>query len=350
MRLAWPIEINLPGIAYGYSMFNQCLKSEVEVLGIPIHDDAPIGIYVGPADLFDPQYPVNVLCTMYETETIPPTWVERCNRADLVLVPCKHNRDSFKRSGVRVPIKTMAQGLYPEQWPTRERTLDGPLTVLFVGWPNQRKGMDTLAQAFLLAFQDDPNTRLYLKTSQASSRDLRHYTLGGVNRLTIDDRELTHADMVNLYHRAHVFVLPSRGEGWGRPAMEAMATGCPVVATGYSGLTEFVTPQTGWPIRFGWCDVDYGHPTRAAEPDVQHLIDILAHIKANYAHAAEKAYRAAEFVKTTFTWGHTAERLLEAVAPLERIAYERSGAWQRSDDVAGSEMGSPAIIPVLAAI
>ena len=37
------------------------------------------------------------------------------------------------------------------------------------------------------------------------------------------------------------FVLPSRGEGWGRPHVEAMAMGLPVIATNWSGPTEYVS-------------------------------------------------------------------------------------------------------------
>jgi glycosyltransferase involved in cell wall biosynthesis len=45
---------------------------------------------------------------------------------------------------------------------------------------------------------------------------------------------------VSLYRSVDAFVLPSRGEGWGRPYMEAMSMGLPVIATNWSGPTEFV--------------------------------------------------------------------------------------------------------------
>ena len=41
-----------------------------------------------------------------------------------------------------------------------------------------------------------------------------------------------------LYASADVFVLPSRGEGWGRPHVEAMAMGLPIITTNWSGPTE----------------------------------------------------------------------------------------------------------------
>lgn len=320
MKLAWPIEIDMPGIAFGYSHLNRELRASLERAGAEITDHADVGLYVGPADLFDPQFPVNVLLTMYETETIPPSWVERCNRASAVLVPCTHNRKAFKRSGVHVPIYTVHLGLHGAEWPTTQREQQGPFRILFVGWPNRRKGLDVLAKAFFTAFYDVPGVELYLKTSQAWSTNAASYTLNGVERLIVDDRQIDHEELVRLYHSAHVFVLPSRGEGWGYPAMEAMATGCPTVATDYSGLREFVTPRTGWPIKHGWSEVEYGHQTRAAEPDLQHLAEILTAIRRDYGQAAKKAVRAAEHIKAHFTWSQTAARALTCIERIQARA------------------------------
>ena len=56
------------------------------------------------------------------------------------------------------------------------------------------------------------------------------------------------ADMPRLYKRADAFVLPSRGEGWGRPHLEALSMGLPVIATNWSGPTEFLTQDNSYPL------------------------------------------------------------------------------------------------------
>lgn len=43
-------------------------------------------------------------------------------------------------------------------------------------------------------------------------------------------------------------VIPSHGEGWGRPHVEAMACGVPLIATNWSGPTEYLTPDNGYPL------------------------------------------------------------------------------------------------------
>jgi glycosyltransferase involved in cell wall biosynthesis len=45
------------------------------------------------------------------------------------------------------------------------------------------------------------------------------------------------ADFPRFYKAGDALVLPTRGEGWGRPQVEAMAMGLPVISTNWSGIT-----------------------------------------------------------------------------------------------------------------
>jgi glycosyltransferase involved in cell wall biosynthesis len=46
-------------------------------------------------------------------------------------------------------------------------------------------------------------------------------------------------EMADFYGRCDLFVFSSRGEGFGLPALEAMAVGCPVVTTDSGGVRQF---------------------------------------------------------------------------------------------------------------
>jgi glycosyltransferase involved in cell wall biosynthesis len=50
----------------------------------------------------------------------------------------------------------------------------------------------------------------------------------------------TEEEMAQLYNMFDVFTLPTGGEGFGLPILEAMSCGVPTVVTNYSGHTDFV--------------------------------------------------------------------------------------------------------------
>lgn len=52
----------------------------------------------------------------------------------------------------------------------------------------------------------------------------------------------------NCNPSSDVFILPTHGEGWGRPIMEAMAAGKPAVVPIWSGVSEFVREDYAIPL------------------------------------------------------------------------------------------------------
>ena len=60
--------------------------------------------------------------------------------------------------------------------------------------------------------------------------------------------ELSEEDMVALYRSVDAFVLPTRGEGWGLPVIQAMSMALPTAATNFSGITDFLDPASTFPI------------------------------------------------------------------------------------------------------
>ena len=49
--------------------------------------------------------------------------------------------------------------------------------------------------------------------------------------------------MSSFYRSCDVFVFPSRAEGFGLPALEAMASGCAVLVTDCGGVNTFARPD-----------------------------------------------------------------------------------------------------------
>jgi glycosyltransferase involved in cell wall biosynthesis len=107
--------------------------------------------------------------------------------------------------------------------------------ILFVGRIEPRKNLTLLLKAFDQI--PDSNVRLVMvghversgrRDIAAAMQERRAIYLGQV-----DDKAL-----FALYHAAAALVLPSLGEGFGIPVLEALACGCPVIAAMTTGLIE----------------------------------------------------------------------------------------------------------------
>ena len=124
-----------------------------------------------------------------------------------------------------------------------------------------RKAPEVLLDAYLDAFTAEDDVALFLRcdcTTRRPTEPVRDLVAaridgvrGGAEAETArrEKRRLActrclgfpETEMPSVYAAADAFVLPSRGEGWGRPHVEAMSLGLPVIATNWSGPTAFMT-------------------------------------------------------------------------------------------------------------
>jgi glycosyltransferase involved in cell wall biosynthesis len=194
-----------------------------------------------------------------------------------------------------------------------------------------RKGWDTLVRAFARAFKPHERVSLYVSTSifWTEMRGYRHnrdaeailgWMINATERIGIAREALPHivvitaemneTEVASLYRSADAFVLPTRGEGWGLTAMQAMASGLATIATNCSGLLDFMTPGTAYPIRVlgtepipvdrvGVLDVD--ETMRWAVVDESHLVALLQHVAYHPEEAREVGQRAHRHISERYS-------------------------------------------------
>ena len=127
---------------------------------------------------------------------------------------------------------------------------------------------------------------------------------------TIQEGALSRAEMRDLYASSDVMVLPTRGEGWGLPIVEAMAMELPVIVTNFSGPTEYLTDSNSYPIGYSMVE---RHSHMYAEPDFDQLVSTLRHVFANAKERAAKGKRARQDMVKRFSPSAVVDQMIDRV-------------------------------------
>ena len=255
---------------------------------------------------------VNSLFSMWESDRIPPNELDRFRLADRLIVPSKHNSEVLAAYGMKSSVVNL--GVHPAflQIPDREGWHAGQeLAFLSLGAANQRKGTHLLLPAWKESWakrRPSYDPFLYVKTIR-DPPEVRAFCGG---RAVIDTRDLDPKALLELYARSDVFLFPSVGEGFGLPALEAMAAGCLVVSTDSTGLAEFVTSENAIVVqRSMTATANYGVDIDVQVPTVSDLADALVWL---YDHLGtielESLKIAGRQTAARMTWDHTAKNLL----------------------------------------
>jgi glycosyltransferase involved in cell wall biosynthesis len=119
----------------------------------------------------------------------------------------------------------------------------GEIKVLYAGRLSREKGVDLLADAFLLARERDPRLHLLLAGGGPEEGMLRERLGEHATFLGWLDRE----QLARVYASADLFLFCSRTDTYGQVIAEAQASGLPVVAVDEGGPASLISDRhTGW--------------------------------------------------------------------------------------------------------
>ena len=267
--------------------------------------------------------------TMLEVSGLPQEWVDGCNLMDEVWVPASFNVDTFSDSGVRVPIKVMPLGIDVDYFHPDIRGFrpSSRFTFLSVFEWGERKGAELLLRAFSEEFGKTDDVLLLLSIyNRDAGVDVYHEVEKlklppGPPIIAMVNPEFAGYQMGSVYRSADCFVLPTRGEGWGMPVLEAMACGLPTISTDWSGPADFLHVGIGYPLQVKrMVKAEAKCPWYAgfdwAEPDVDHLRFLMREVYENPERAREKGLAAAAEVAANYTIEHAAERVKQRILEL----------------------------------
>ena len=266
--------------------------------GIVINHNPAPGFQI----LADAKYSVGR--TMFETDRVPQGWVDACRTMDEIWVPSKFNYITFANQGV--PEEKLH--VIPESVDT---TFFNPAIHEPISLPNKRnynflsifewssrKAWDTTLKSYLKAFTRKDDVCLYIRTYKngLKNKDCSRFVELVIQKLAMElglhssnlpqievlCEHIPTQQLPNLYKAVDCLLGVSRGEGWGRPQHEAMSMGLPVIATNWSGNTEFMNQENSFLIDYDLVRAKTVEPELWhyknhiwSDPNVDHLIETL---------------------------------------------------------------------------
>ena len=126
----------------------------------------------------------------------------------------------------------------------------------------ERKNPFALIEAFRDAFVEEQDAHLLLKISYGSVNKQFTHRLKKLlasfptNSFTIIAEVLSRPELDALVIASDCCVSPHRSEGFGLTVAEALLFGKPVIATDFSGTTDFLTSKTGYPVAYKLIEIE----------------------------------------------------------------------------------------------
>jgi len=205
----------------------------------------------------------NAIVPFWELPRLPliPDWAGLLGSMDLVLAPSRFILESIERSAPEVRAVHYPQTVFlPSDIAASRDAFGLPHdAVLFfmnidVTSDLARKNPAAAMAAFRAAFTPQERVlgkRVFLVVKLGHTKSGYPWAdasqlmaeLAAMPNVIVIDRELTYAETLSLNAACDVYVSLHRSEGLGLNLLEAMTLGRPVIATGWSGNMDFMTPE-----------------------------------------------------------------------------------------------------------
>ena len=269
------------------------------------------------------KYKKNIGYTVWETDHIPEKFVNNVLLKDELWTASLYSKQAFINSGINIPIYIVPHIIDIDKFKPislDDREESKPIVFMFNGEFTVRKGVDILIRAFSKAFSATDNVVLLLKTYLLNNKDYGDkYIISAINRfvdgkinppkIKILTRLISDQDLPKLYKNVDVFVSATRGEGFGLPIAEAMASGNLVIVPNKGGHIDYcdshnsiLIDSTVETIPEGRLEDDrlIYEGQRWIESDEPHLISILRSVYINLNQYKYLRYGAVETIKEKF--------------------------------------------------
>jgi glycosyltransferase involved in cell wall biosynthesis len=299
-------------VGYGeasFHVYNQFIKNNIECL---INSSIPnIGIaFSQPQDYKFGLNQFKIGYTPWESTDLYIGWDHIFNKVCNEVWTTSEWVAQIYRSKTTTPVFVYEHGI-EDEWIPKKRILDPsrPFRFLHIGEPAVRKDAQSVVNAFIELYGNDPNYELILKCSNLNTTKIfdpvTKSVIGSPNafykNIKIIESFLSVEQMKGLYELCDVFVYPSWGEGFGFNPLQAMASGMPTICTaGWATYKRFIT----MPVDSDWqmSPWQQTHPGQMLKPNYDELKFYMKDVAKNYEKYSEKTYKNAFLIHKDYNW------------------------------------------------
>ena len=303
-----------------------------------------------------------------ETTIYPGEFIEGSNRMDLNLVSSEHSKkvalntefdkinnktkQLIGKTKIEKPIEVLFEGLDLNKYYKKPQNsgllkeIKESFCFLYTGhwlpgiFGEDRKNTSLMIKTFLETFKGPGNKKpaLVLKCNMVDYSLLdREEILNRINQIkdqvsgNLPNIYLLHGEMtdeemnqLNNDDKIKAFVSFTKGEGYGRPLVEAAITGKPIITTNWSGHTDFLHPD--YNILIGG-ELKQIHPSAAnqfllAESEWFNInADVagsaMKDVFKKYKLYLEKSRKQTQYIKDNWTFDKMTEKLISLLPKLE---------------------------------
>jgi glycosyltransferase involved in cell wall biosynthesis len=243
----------------------------------------------------------------WEQTELPPVMQKAYGYFDEIWAPSSFVQDAIAKSSpipvFKIPHAIQLQEVTRKNCDAFNLPRDKFLTLISYDFDSfqDRKNPLGAIEAYRRATENRADCALILKTTNAHKYpdDTRrlNLALNGINNVFIFDAFLSELDLQKLQNCCDCLISLHRSEGFGLNLAEMMALGKPVIATGWSGNMEFMTPMNSLLVNYELHPLDrdigpYCKGLEWATPDILHAAALLRKLIGNKTLCASLGMRA----------------------------------------------------------
>lgn len=275
----------------------------------------------------------------WEMDTIPASWDRSAMQTDELWAATRFVADALK-ARYDQPVLTLPPGVELPDFAPRPRSRFGIPEDHFVFLFTfhmmsimERKNPLGLIRAYARAFRPEEKVLLVLKTTfgenhPALMAELRHAAANAGPAVMVIDEVYSQEETLALMQICDAYVSLHRSEGLGLTMAEAMLLAKPVVATGFSGNVDFMSPDNSLLVDYDVVPIGRSVPPyeaemRWAQPSEEHAAILLRRLFDDRVLGTRLGARAQQDLRRDLNVAAAGHRMAERLAVLREERLSR---------------------------